>query len=120
MIHADKMTINMQKTIQESQHLATSLNHQEISDLHLLHALLNIPETAIDPIIKKIGASPPTLLKNITTELEKKAKVTGTSQLYISNDANTLLDQSEKEADKLGDDYISCEHLLLAMAKGKT
>jgi len=104
----------------DMQDLASSYGHQEIKDLHLLKAMLTQEEGLIQPALEKLEVSIPKVKSEVENALNKLPKVSGSSQQYLSQEVLDILHQAEKEADQFQDDYISTEHLLLAiLAKGK-
>ncbi len=120
MLQADKLTIKTQETLQKSQSIAKERQHQALTDLHLLAGLLSTPDTSVGPTLQKLGVVAAKLNKDIAEMLEKLPKVEGTGQSYLSPTANQILDASQKEADAMGDSYVSCEHLLLALIDSKS
>lgn len=120
MISPEKMTLKTQEVLNQAQQTALTEKHSQLTDLHLLSALLNVIDTAIDPILKKININPQLLLKNTTTELSKLPKLANNSQLYASQELSEVLHNAEKEAATLNDEYVSCEHLLLALLAVKS
>lgn len=119
MISMNKLTIKAQETLQQAQQTAIENGNQEITDAHLLSALLDVKDTAVFPILQKFGVSTVQIKKETTTLLDKLPKVQGAQQ-YLSQSANQILLSSQKEAEKLSDDYISCEHILIALADSKS
>ena len=116
----DKLTIKTQQALQDCQKLTREYNHQEVSSLHFLSALLEQKDGLAVPILKKLEVYPDKLLSDCKLELDKTAKVYGqTANVYISPELQKIFDDSEKEASNLNDTYISTEHILLAMIKNK-
>ena len=120
MISFDKFTIKAQDTIKKAQDIASEKNQPEISEQHLLNALLKVEDTAIIPILQKLGVSIPSLEKELSEQINKIPQVYGQNQVYLSQTLNKILETAKEEATKLGDAYISSEHLLLALAESKT
>ena len=120
MLHADKLTIKTQETLQKAQSIAKERQHQELTDLHLLAGLLGTPDTSVGPTLQKLGAVAAKLTLDIDEKLGKLPKVQGTGQQYLSPAANQILDDSQKEADRMGDSYVSCEHVLLSLIDSKS
>jgi ATP-dependent Clp protease ATP-binding subunit ClpB len=120
MINPNKMTIKTQEVLSATQQLATEHSHQELTNIHLLSALLSTPDTAILPILQKMGASLPRLQSDISSEIKKYPTVQGNTQLYMSNEFRQVMNEAQKEADALTDSYISCEHLLIALTHSKS
>jgi len=100
------------------QNLATQHGHQEIRALHLLAAMLNQADTLILPALQKLEIDSAGLQNRLEEALRKLPRVSG-AQVYLAQEVLDLLHQAEREADQLSDDYISLEHILLALlAKG--
>src|SRR5437773_9587308 len=113
----DKFTQKMQEALQAAQDVASQFNHQEITNEHFLSALLDQSEGITQPLLEKIGVQPNQLRERLTSELERRPKVTGASvDLRLSNELRSVLDGAEKEMSKLKDEYTSAEHYLLALA----
>ncbi|MGB9587644.1 MAG: ATP-dependent Clp protease ATP-binding subunit, partial [Armatimonadota bacterium] len=114
----DKFTIKAQDAIMEAQSIADEHNHQEVGPEHLLLALLQQEEGIVAPVLQKIGVMPSTIRAQIETTLNRMPKVHGVSgQLYASAALKTVLDKAWEEAQRLKDEYLSTEHLLLAIAE---
>lgn len=112
----DKLTIKSQEAVQGAQEIAAAHSHQELNSLHLLIALLEQPEGVVPQIVLKLGVSLPNLIEDTKTALEKQPKVYGnTGQIYISGELQKVFDCAERESSKLKDEYISAEHIFLAM-----
>ncbi len=113
----DKFTMKAQQALQSAQSLASERSHQEIDTEHLLLALLQQDDSLIPPLLQKIGVNLNQLSNDLDRELDRRVKVSGTSSrdLFMSNALKRTLDAAGKEADKLKDDYLSTEHLLLGM-----
>ncbi len=115
----DRFTIKAQEALEATQRLAQQRNHQEVSSLHLLHALAGEPEGIVRPILQRVGAVPEAILEDIEGTLNSLPQVTGggAGQPYASNELSEVLAGAEKEARQLTDQYVSSEHLLLAMTE---
>jgi ATP-dependent Clp protease ATP-binding subunit ClpB len=117
----NRMTEKVQEALGTAQRMAVRQSHQQVDVEHFLAALLEQDGGLASGILEKAGANPQDALKKIRQELERLPKVTinGSSgyseQVYITGRLNRLLAQAEDEAKKLNDEYISVEHLLLAM-----
>jgi len=118
-MNLNKFTLKAQEAVQAALELAATKSHQAIEPLHLLKAMLADKEGITLTILKKIGISPENLDRIIDTELRKLPVIQGASVSgqYLSNDTKQLMDTASKRASDMGDDYISSEHLLLAMAE---
>ena len=113
----DKFTIKSQEALQQAKQLASEKSQQQIEPEHVLHAMLSNDESVSVSIVKKLGSNLDALRQAITDELEKLPRVQGAGlgQQYLSQRSNQLLEQALKEANKLKDEYVSMEHVLLAM-----
>src|SRR6202140_3893330 len=115
-IRWDKFTVKAQEAVQRANELASEHGNPELLPIHLLSVLLKKKEGIAPPVLKKIGIGPQAVLTEIYRELEKLPKVSGqAAQATMSNEANKLLEQAFKEASNFKDEYVSTEHLLLAI-----
>src|SRR5438477_8282685 len=113
----DKHTQKMQEALQAAQDLASQANHPEITNEHFLSALLNQSDGIARPLLEKIGADVDQLRDRLRVELERRPKIHGAaSDLRLSNELRSVLDNAEKEMSKLKDEFTSAEHYLLALA----
>jgi ATP-dependent Clp protease ATP-binding subunit ClpB len=113
----DKFTVKAQDAISEAQKRAEESGHQMIENEHLLHALLGEKEGTVGAILEKLGTSPALLKKEIEKELTKLPRVEGAGQqVYIGPTLKKSIDIASAEAERLKDEYVSTEHLLLGMA----
>ena len=117
----DKFTIKSQELIQGAQALAGQLGHQQIEPEHLLKVMLEQPEGIARSILQKLGASPEGVLHEVTDAIEKKSRVSGASlgEAYISPTTKKVLDRAFAEAAKMKDEYVSIEHILVAITDEK-
>jgi len=112
----DKFTIKAQEAVMEAQSIADKHSHQEIGTEHLLLALLTQQEGIVAPTLQKIGVDPKTIEARLNTALERLPKVSGVvGQLYMSPGLRITLEKSWEEAQRLKDEYVSTEHLLLGI-----
>ncbi len=119
-IRWDKFTIKAQEAIQKAGDVASQHGNPEILPLHLLAALLQDQEGIVPPVLTKLGADPARLQVEVLDRIDRLPKVTGAAaQPQLSALMQKILDQAFKEADKFKDEYVSTEHLLLAMAGDK-
>jgi len=119
-MNMNRFTIRAQEALELAQRYAAERNHQEISELHLLSALLNQEDSLIRPILQKLEVPLYPLQEQVKQALDKLPRVEGAGQQYIGQTALAILNQAEKEAEPLQDEYISLEHILLGLlAKGK-
>ncbi len=115
-IRWDKFTVKAQEAVQRGNELASEHGNPELMPLHLLAALLEDKEGIVSPVLDKIGIGPQAVLSDVYREIEKLPKVSGqAAQPALSNAANKLLEQAFKEASNFKDEYVSTEHLLLAI-----
>ena len=115
-IRWDKFTVKAQEAVQRASQLASEHGNPELQPLHLLAALLEDKEGIVPPILEKIGIGPQSVLSTVYAEIGKLPKVSGESaQATLANETNKLLDQAFKEASNFKDEYVSTEHLLLAI-----
>src|SRR5687768_12677737 len=115
----DKYTVKAQEAVAGAQELARERNHAEIRPLHLLAALLDEEEGVVHPLLQKIGANPGRIRQVVDSELERLPKATGT-QTGLARSTQDVFAAAQKEADRLKDEYVSTEHLLLALTQVKT
>jgi ATP-dependent Clp protease ATP-binding subunit ClpB len=115
-IRWDKFTTKSQEAIQQASELASQHGNPEIVPLHLLAALLQDREGIVPSVLSKLGANPEKLHTEVLAQVERLPKVSGgAAQPQLSAAATKVIDQAFKEADKFKDEYVSTEHLLLAM-----
>ncbi|HVE65278.1 MAG TPA: Clp protease N-terminal domain-containing protein, partial [Thermoanaerobaculia bacterium] len=113
----DQLTIKAQETIQEAQRDARARGNAELSTDHLLLAMLRQSEGVVAPILQKLGVDPDALAREVEADLERQPKVTGASaDAVLSPDLNRVFDRAFEIAKEFGDEYVSNEHFLLALA----
>lgn len=110
----DKFTIKSQEVLQKSAEITSGLQQQAIEPAHILKAILETDENASNYLLKKLGVNTVLLRKRLDDLLQSYPRVSG-QQPYLSSATNTLLQQADKEARVMKDEYIAVEHLLLAM-----
>jgi len=117
----DKFTVKSQEAIQAAQGLAAENGNPEVLTLHLMAALLEDKEGVVLPVLEKLGVGVQQLTSNVMAAIEKLPKVQSGSaqQPGLGNALTKVLDQAFKEADNFKDDYVSTEHLLLALSSQK-
>ncbi len=117
MLRMDKFTIKAQESLQVAQEIAGKNGHPEIMPEHLLSALLDVEDSIIIPLLQKIGVEPGVINDQLRKQLDRLPRVSGISAgAQMSPRMNAVLEHALKEADTLKDEYISVEHLLLAIA----
>jgi ATP-dependent Clp protease ATP-binding subunit ClpB len=117
-IRWDKFTVKAQEAIQRANELAAEHGNPEMMPVHLLAALAEDREGIVAPVLEKIGIGPQAVLSDLYKEIEKLPKVSGSSganQPGMSSQINQVLEKSFKEADTFKDEYVSTEHMLLAL-----
>lgn len=116
-MNMEKLTKRSREALMGAHNVAVELNHQEIKPLHLLKALLEQENGLVSSLVKKIGAVPETLLSETDRELGSIPAVTGSGvgQLYNSRDFSQVMVGAAKEAEKMKDEYVSVEHLLMGI-----
>ncbi|HZC35958.1 MAG TPA: ATP-dependent chaperone ClpB [Chthoniobacterales bacterium] len=106
----------MQEGLQEGQSLASQMQHQELAPEHLLLALLRQQDGLARPLLEKLNVQVSALEDRLEQELARRPKITGgTGEQYINADLRTVLNQAEAEMARLKDEYLSVEHLILAL-----
>jgi ATP-dependent Clp protease ATP-binding subunit ClpB len=117
----DKFTIKAQEIVQASQQLAEKLGHQQIEPEHVGRSIMDQREGVIPPLLGKIGADQNRLLKAFQEALDRLPKVSGSGlgQAYISPRSKVVLDKAFSEAEQMKDEFVSLEHILLAIAGEK-
>ena len=118
----DKFTIKSQELIQNAQSLASQHNNQQIEPEHLLAAMLDEKDGIAGAILRKLGASPADIAQQVKTAVDRLPKISGsaTAEVYISPRTKAVLEQAFSEATKMKDEYVSIEHILLAVSEEKT
>jgi len=117
----EKFTLKAQEALQEAKAIAERKNHQQIDVEHLLLALLMQKEGIVIPILQKLGANPDVIASQLEEELNRIPQVTGkgAGQVYLSNRLNEIFNVAWREAERLTDEYLSTEHLLIALSDEK-
>ncbi|MBE3124166.1 MAG: ATP-dependent chaperone ClpB [Acidobacteria bacterium] len=116
----DQFTVMSQEAVQKAQGRAEEMGHQEIRPEHLLWSFLAQDENIVNSILAKIGAPAAKIRSDIDAALDRLPKVSGGGETALSPALRQVLDAARKEADKLKDEYVSTEHLFLAMLKEGT
>src|SRR5579859_5899792 len=119
-MNLNNFTNKAQEAILASQSLAQEYNHGEIEPLHVLLALMRQSDGIVPQVIAKIGTRPATLTADLEQQLASKPKVYGSnSQVGLSRAASEVLTGAEREAKQMKDEYVSTEHVLLALTGDK-
>jgi ATP-dependent Clp protease ATP-binding subunit ClpB len=111
----DKFTIKSQELIQNAKGLADRMHNQQIEPEHFLAAMLAEKKGVAHAILRKLGVSPGSVAQEATVALDRLPKVTGGTEAYPSQHSRAVLESAFAEADKMKDEYVSIEHILLAV-----
>lgn len=115
-MNISKFTKNSMQAVEDCEKLAYEYGNQEIEQEHLLYALLNLPDSLILKLVEKMEIDKEHFIGRAEQALAKRVKVQG-GQIMVGQDLNKVLISAEDEARAMGDDYVSVEHLFLAMLK---
>jgi ATP-dependent Clp protease ATP-binding subunit ClpB len=115
----DRLTVKSQEAIQTASGHAAENGNPEVLPLHLMAALLEDREGVVIPVLEKVGVAVQQLLAGVNSAIEKLPKVQGGAQPGMSPALQKVLEQGFKEAENFKDEYVSTEHLLLALSKAK-
>ncbi len=118
-MNLNKFTLKAQEAIESAVASAEKQNHQQVEPEHILAAMIEQPEGVTRPMLGKIGVNVQAVLTEVEAAIKKFPQVSGFGQRYYSNRTTDLFGKAQKEADKLKDEFISTEHLLLAIAEDK-
>jgi ATP-dependent Clp protease ATP-binding subunit ClpB len=120
-MHLDRFTIKSQEALQAANSLAANRRNTETAPEHLLAALLEQSEGIVLPILRKLGAQPEAIRADVNAALDGLPTITaGTAEPSTARELIAVLRAAEREAGKLNDEYISTEHVLLALADDKS
>jgi len=114
----DRFTIRGQEAVQEAIGVAEKAENQQVEPEHILASMMAQAEGVVKPILGKIGANSQTILSDLEAAIAKFPKVSG-GQQYFSSRTNTIFQAAQKEAEKMQDEYVSTEHLLITIAAEK-
>ncbi|NOR29120.1 MAG: ATP-dependent chaperone ClpB [Lutibacter sp.] len=115
----NNFTIKSQEAIQQAQQIAQSYEHQQIENSHILKGIFEVDENVIPFLFKKLGFNIELLKSLIDKTLQGYSKVTGDNNVTLSNNASKMLNKATSEAKKMNDEYVSIEHLLIAILISK-
>jgi ATP-dependent Clp protease ATP-binding subunit ClpB len=116
MLRFDKLTVKAQEALQAAQEMGGRMGQQQIEPLHLLWALVAQGDGVVPPLLEKLGVSPTRLAADAEKQIERLPKVSGISQQYLSPATNKVLESAFDEAERLKDEYVSTEHILLGIS----
>jgi ATP-dependent Clp protease ATP-binding subunit ClpB len=119
MIRFDKLTLKGQEALQAAQSHAQEKGNPQIAPEHLLWALIEQKEGVVLPILQKLGVNLQTLARDLADSVAKLPKVQGQQDIYMSPGLNRVLEDAFKEADQFKDEYVSTEHILIALSNVK-
>jgi len=115
----DKFTIKSQELIQNAQALASQNNNQQIEPEHLLSAMLSEKDGLAGSILRKLGVSPGSIAQEVTMLIARLPKLSGVGDVYIAPRTKQVLEAAFNEASKMKDQYVSIEHIFLAISDEK-
>jgi ATP-dependent Clp protease ATP-binding subunit ClpB len=116
MLRFEKMTVKAQEAVQSAQEGAARYENQEIAPLHLLEALVAQTDGVVPPLLARLGIRSEALSQDLRREVERLPKVQGFTQQHMGRALNDVLEKAFDEATKFKDEYVSTEHLFLAIA----
>src|SRR5262245_52972847 len=116
----DRYTVKSQEALERAQRLARDHGHQELQPEHLLAALLDEAEGTVTAVLGKLGVPPDRLKAETEQAMSRLPRVQGGSSMYLGDSLRQVLDRAEDAASRLKDEYISVEHLLMALADPAT
>ncbi len=116
MLRFDKFTVKAQEALQAAQEMGGRSGQQQIEPLHLLWALLAQGDGVVPPLLEKLGVPPAALAGEVEQQIERLPKISGVSEQYLSKASNEVLERAFDEAQRLKDEYVSTEHILLSIA----
>jgi ATP-dependent Clp protease ATP-binding subunit ClpB len=124
-VDLNRLTLKSQQALQGAAELARARNHQQVEPAHLLHALLSDPEGVVYPLLQRLGQSPRALRDRAEELLARLPRVFGPTgpaapDVTLSATTRRVLERAFAEAEALTDDYVSTEHLFLALLEGAT
>jgi len=119
MLRYDKLTVKAQEAMQAAQDIAEKSGQQQIEPVHLLAALIAQRDGVVPPLLSRLGIRPEALSAELDKLQARLPKVSGVSQQYLSDATNKILEAAFDEAETFKDEYVSTEHILLAIASAQ-
>src|SRR6266480_31921 len=116
MLRFEKMTVKAQQAVESAREIAARHENQQIEPVHLLASLAAQPDGVVPPLLARLGIRSEVLAQDIEREIGRLPKVQGFAQQHMGRPLNDVLERAFKEADSFKDEYVSTEHLFLAMA----
>lgn len=118
----NNFTQKTQQALQKAQDLALERNNQQVTDLHLLYALLTQDDSIVRAVLERLNVDIPSLIRSVDKDLDKLPHISGNSQqmpplgqMYISNEFAKIMARAQQETKNFSDEYVSVEHLFLAI-----
>jgi len=119
-MNLNKFTLKSQNALENAQALALEFNHAQIEPEHLLLSLITQEEGLVRNILSKLEVDPGAVETRVREVLSAMPKVSGQAQVYLSRALSDILNEAQKEASRMKDEYVTVEHLLLAVSAGKS
>jgi ATP-dependent Clp protease ATP-binding subunit ClpB len=116
MLRFDKMTVKAQEALQQANDVAARHENQQIEPVHLLEALVSQTDGVVPPLLARLGIRTEALTQEIEREIARLPKVQGFAQQHLGKPLNRVLERAFAEAERFKDEYVSTEHLFLALA----
>jgi len=116
MLRFEKMTVKAQEAVQSAQEVAARHENQQIEPVHLLASLVTQADGVVSPLLARLGIRTELITQEIAREIGRLPKVQGFAQQHMGQALNDALERAFKEADSFKDEYVSTEHLFLAIA----
>src|SRR5688572_20946399 len=113
----EKFTVKAREAVQAAQSIAEQHEHQAIEPEHLLIALVQQREGVVAPLLAKLGTRPETIQASLETELGRTPKVRGSAAQYAGQRLLAVFERAQREADRMKDEYVSGEHLLIGLVE---
>src|SRR4051794_30396536 len=114
----DKLTLKSQEAVQKAQAVAQERGHQRVEPMHLLVALLDPDQAVVRSLLSQLGANPAQILRAAEQGLAALPQVAG-GEMTMGADLARVFDEAQAAADRMKDEYVSVEHLLLGLARVK-
>ncbi|MHC1584339.1 MAG: ATP-dependent Clp protease ATP-binding subunit, partial [Methanosarcinales archaeon] len=114
----DRFTLKAQEAVQEARNIVLENGQQQLDVEHLMLALLEQPEGVVLSILQKLGANPAAIKRRVFEDIQKRPRVSGAGagQLYLTQRFNQVIESAFEQMEELQDEYVSTEHLLLAIS----
>src|SRR5213082_268712 len=116
MLRFEKLTVKAQQAVESAQEIAARHENQQIEPVHLLASLAAQPDGVVPPLLARLGIRSEVFAQEIEREIGRLPKVQGFAQQHMGRPLNDVLERAFNEADSFKDEYVSTEHLFLAMA----